>query len=42
MGVEIEVSTFVDFLINYKNIDKVMWEPFIVLMFSVKYTSKMF
>ncbi|XP_073352850.1 uncharacterized protein [Aegilops tauschii subsp. strangulata] len=29
MGVEIEVSAFVDFLINYKNIDKVMWEPFI-------------
>uniref|UniRef100_A0A453IDN4 Uncharacterized protein n=1 Tax=Aegilops tauschii subsp. strangulata TaxID=200361 RepID=A0A453IDN4_AEGTS len=23
MGVEIEVSAFVDFLINYKNIDKV-------------------
>ncbi|VAI76308.1 unnamed protein product [Triticum turgidum subsp. durum] len=29
MGVETEVSAFVDFLINYNNIDKVMWEPFI-------------
>ncbi|PNT66537.1 hypothetical protein BRADI_3g13757v3 [Brachypodium distachyon] len=29
MGDETEVCTVVDFLVNYNNIDKVMWEPFI-------------
>uniref|UniRef100_A0ACD5WZJ8 Uncharacterized protein n=1 Tax=Avena sativa TaxID=4498 RepID=A0ACD5WZJ8_AVESA len=29
MGDGTEVSAFVDFLVNYNNIDKVMWEPFI-------------
>ncbi|EEC82816.1 hypothetical protein OsI_27603 [Oryza sativa Indica Group] len=29
MSDRIEVSAFVDLLVNYNNIDKVMWEPFI-------------